>query len=450
MAVDPTYEELLVQIKELKEKIAECKMVEDALKESERFSTSLLENSPDAVIVYNPDSSVRYVNPAFEKITGYNPEEALGTKIPYPWWVEDPEYGTVEQRGKLGLGGLYRTERRYRKKNGDIFFVELYVTPVYEKGELSYSFSTWTDINERKKSVKDLKESREYLRTLMENTSDYIMIYDKDGYPIIFNSAYANIMKDVFGIDMRPGLKSHKLLPDKKEVAFWDDLHERVLKGEKIQTEYSYTFNNNKRYFEFSFNPIIQDDKVKGFTEISRDITVRKEMELDLKKAHHELEERVIERTRELKEANDSLYEKTINLEDVNTALKVLLEKRDRDKEENGEKVLLNVKELLLPYVDKLKKGTLTESQNSYLELLESGLHDIISPFAQKLTSRYMHITPRELQVANFVKEGKTSKEIAEIFKCTERTVVAHRANLRKKFGLKKKSNLRTYLLSLQ
>jgi DNA-binding CsgD family transcriptional regulator len=61
-----------------------------------------------------------------------------------------------------------------------------------------------------------------------------------------------------------------------------------------------------------------------------------------------------------------------------------------------------------------------------------------------------MHITPRELQVANLVKEGKTSKEIAEFLHTTERTVVAHRANLRKKLGLKKKANLRTYLFSLQ
>ena len=81
---------------------------------------------------------------------------------------------------------------------------------------------------------------------------------------------------------------------------------------------------------------------------------------------------------------------------------------------------------------------------------MESGLQEIISPFAQRLTSRCMHITPRELQVGNFVKEGRTSKEIADILNTTERTVVAHRVNLRKKLGLDKKSNLRTYLLSLK
>ncbi len=131
-------------------------------------------------------------------------------------------------------------------------------------------------------------------------------------------------------------------------------------------------------------------------------------------------------------------------------ALKVLLEKMEKDKDVFGENVLINVKEFLIPYVNRIKNGPLTENQTNYLDLLESGLRDIISPFAHKLSSRYMHITPKELEVANFVKKGKTSKEIAEILHNTERTVVAHRTNLRKKLGLGKKSNLRTYLLSLQ
>jgi len=185
-------------------------------------------------------------------------------------------------------------------------------------------------------------------------------------------------------------------------------------------------------------------------TSISRDITERKEMEEALKKSHDNLEQRVRERTVDLLKANETLNEKTRNLEDVNTALKILLDRRDTDKEEIGERVLLNVKEFLVPYVNKLKNGSLTESQGNYIELLESGLQDIISPFAQKITSRYMHITPGQMQVATLVKEGKTSKEIAEILNSTERAVVAHRAKLRKKLGLDRNSNLRTYLMSLK
>jgi DNA-binding CsgD family transcriptional regulator len=77
-------------------------------------------------------------------------------------------------------------------------------------------------------------------------------------------------------------------------------------------------------------------------------------------------------------------------------------------------------------------------------------LQNIISPFAHKLTSMYMHMTPGEMKVASLLREGKTSKEIAEILNSTERAIVAHRLNLRKKLHLNRKANLRTYLLSLQ
>ena len=159
MIANPAYEALLFRVNELEKEIASSKSVEVALKKSEEFSSSLLTHSPTAIIVYNPDTSVRYVNPSFENITGYTSEEALGSKVPYPWWIDDPEYGTIEQREKLGLNGIYRSERRYRKKNGAPFYVEINVTPIYHNGELSYSFSTWTDINERKKAEQELKKS---------------------------------------------------------------------------------------------------------------------------------------------------------------------------------------------------------------------------------------------------------------------------------------------------
>jgi two-component system, cell cycle sensor histidine kinase and response regulator CckA len=150
---------------EITREITAHKQMEKKLRDSDSFNSSLLENSPNAILVYNPDSSVRYVNPFFEKLTGYTSEEVLGTKVPYPWWVDDPEeYGTIEQRLQLGLHEPYRNERRYRKKNGDYFWVMMAVTPIFHNKEFSYSLSTWVDITDRKESEKEKEKLQNRLQ----------------------------------------------------------------------------------------------------------------------------------------------------------------------------------------------------------------------------------------------------------------------------------------------
>jgi len=103
-----------------------------------------------------------------------------------------------------------------------------------------------------------------------------------------------------------------------------------------------------------------------------------------------------------------------------------------------------------VPYLERLEKTGLNASQKTYVGILESNLNDIISPFLRTLSSTYLNISPTEIQVANLVKQGKTTKEIAESLNSSTRAIEFHRDNLRNKLGLKnKKANLRSYLLSL-
>ena len=430
--------------------ITERKRVEEALRESKFKYQALFEKMMDACALHEiicdengKPFNYRFlaVNPAFEKITGHKADDILGKTMLDV--VPDAEPSLIEKYGKVALTGEPVSFEYYSRRKGD------YIITAYQPEERQFA-CIFQDITEQRKARKELVQSQEYLKAIMRNTSDFIVIRNKDGFPVLFNTSAEKITKKAMGIDLNSDIMPHKLLSDKKEVAFWDDLHEKALNGEGFKIEYSYPVSDDDlRHFEIYFNPILQEGKVQGFIQIARDITERREMEEILKKSHNDLEKRVKERTDDLRKANKALQKKTTDLQDVNTALKVLLERREKDKEDIGQNILLNVKELLLPYIKKLKKCALTENQKSYMELLESGLQNIISPFAQQLTSRYMHITPGEMHVANLVKEGKTSKEIADILNSTERAVVAHRANLRKKLGLKKKSNLRTHLLSL-
>jgi DNA-binding CsgD family transcriptional regulator len=152
-----------------------------------------------------------------------------------------------------------------------------------------------------------------------------------------------------------------------------------------------------------------------------------------------------------LRRSQQNLQEQKQGLEEANVALKVLLKQREDDKQELEKRFLSNVKGLVLPYVEKLKNAHLKSSHKTLVEIIDTHLADIISPLMQNLTNANIFLTPQEMQVATLVKDGKTSKEIAEILVVSEATVNFHRKNLRTKFGLtNKQANLRAYLLSLK
>jgi len=109
------------------------------------------------------------------------------------------------------------------------------------------------------------------------------------------------------------------------------------------------------------------------------------------------------------------------------------------------------VKELVVPFPERLMKSQLDPKQLSYIYIIESNLNDIISRFSRNLSTKYLSLTPTEIQVANLIKEGKNTKEIGEVMMLSPRTIETHRKNMRKKLGLeKKKENLRSHLLALQ
>lgn len=151
-----------------------------------------------------------------------------------------------------------------------------------------------------------------------------------------------------------------------------------------------------------------------------------------------------------LKKTTKELMRQKKDLEETNIALKVLLKQREIDKVDLEEKVLANIKELVFPYMEKLKNSQLNKNQKAMLGIIESHLKDIVSPFLKRISSVSNFLTPQELQIATLIKDGKASKEIASMLNISLSTINFHRKNLRSKFGLShQRANLRSYLLSL-
>ncbi len=183
-----------------------------------------------------------------------------------------------------------------------------------------------------------------------------------------------------------------------------------------------------------------QKEEVLARVNVHLELKMAKER---LKKYSEELEVRIKERTKELLETNKKL-------EEMNIALKVLLEKKEEDKDKYVNNLVFNVKHVIEPYLDKLKQTPLTPAQHSFIHLIEKNLDEIINPFQKTLTQRY-GLTPTELQVLELIRSGKMTKEVAEILNLSKRTVDTHRHNIRKKLGiLNKNISLLTYLSSIE
>ncbi len=148
--------------------ITERKQAEETLRESETFSSSLLSYSPNPILVSNPDTSVRYVNPALEKLTGFTSAELMGRRIPYPWWKKEDLRERTRNFKEAIRHGLERAEKPFQKKNGEPFWVEITSTTIRSNGEFKYYLSNWVDITERKQAEEILRESEERYRALLE------------------------------------------------------------------------------------------------------------------------------------------------------------------------------------------------------------------------------------------------------------------------------------------
>lgn len=130
--------------------ITENKKREEALQKSEEFSSNLLNKAPIPIISINQDTSIRYVNPAFESLTGFSSLELLGRKTPYPWWLGGTSKDTVIDYGKLINKRFRREERLFQKKNGEQFRVETTAQEVHHNKELEYYLESWINITEQK------------------------------------------------------------------------------------------------------------------------------------------------------------------------------------------------------------------------------------------------------------------------------------------------------------
>jgi len=194
--------------------ITERKQAEEALAESEEFSTSLLENSPNPITVVNPDTSLKYVNPAFEKLMGFTLKEIAGVKMPYPWWLEEEKEERLTGVQQGAISGNVKMEQMNQTKNGEHIWVEIRITPININGVFKYYLSNWVDITQRKRAEEALRFSDAAFKSIHESViatdTDFTITHwnkiSEQIYGIKASEAIGKKLLDVIEIvETRPG-----------------------------------------------------------------------------------------------------------------------------------------------------------------------------------------------------------------------------------------------------
>jgi len=412
--------------------ITPLKETERALAKNQALYRNLFENASIGMFqsTFEPGSYL-HVNSAYAKMLGYeSPEDLMSTVTDIATIHVDPNDRATLIAALEQQDWHYAEYPRFRK-DGSIMFGKVSIRRVLKSdGTIDYIEGIVEDVTELKRAEEERKKYIEEIRDLYENAPFGYHSLGEDGTVLRMNKTeleWLGYSRDEVIGKMK---YSDFLIPEGKEI-FQHNFP--ILKKQGWISN----IENKLVRRDGSVLPIILNATAiydeNGKYLMSRasafDNTERKKAEEALIKSEREL--RI----------------KARNLLEVNTTMKVLLDTMEKDQEELKERFLTNVKAQVLPYLEKLKKTPLNDVQKGFIKTAEAYLDEIASPFVQKLTSNYLNLTKKEIQIAALIREGKTSKEIATLLNAKQRVIDFHRENIRKKLGLNNKKESLAILL---
>ena len=426
---------LEAEVRRLTEEVERYRGDEENLRRSEEMYRTLIEQSLQGVVIVITDDPPRmaFANAAMSGILGYRLEELRDMSLEKAVGVVHPDDRPMAlQRFQDRVAGKPLAspyECRIIRKDGEIRWLEVYSTAIAYRSKPAIEVFA-ADITQRKQAEEALRESEAKYRRLFENIHDVFYRADLTGAVTLISPSSLRTVgyraEEVIGTNAR----DYFVQPED-----WERFLEAVIRDGYVENfEARMRRKDGTVVWGSSSARLVYDQEGRacGLEGTARDITKRKLYEETLSRHKKDLES------------------KSRQLEEMNAALKILLKRRDEDRADLEESVLSNVRELVLPYLEKLGQTRLDEEQKILLGILGSHINDIVSPFIHKISSRFLQLTPTEVQVAQFIRQGRSTKEIAAILRLSHNTVVSHRYHLRDKLGLKgRKVNLKTYLRTL-
>jgi PAS domain S-box-containing protein len=416
------------------------KLAEASLRESERRYRDMLSNVELLSLTLDWGGRVTFCNDYLLRLTGWRREEVLGSNW-FELFVPTGQGEELKQAfGELlnDLPAAWHRENEILTRSGERRLIRWNNTVLHSiSGDAIGTASIGEDITDRKKAEEEVR----FLSQVVEQSTDSVICSDAS-----FRINYMNSSAEkLFGwpkeelLGKMPDILNAEAAADEIQK----DIYASVLAGNAYLGEALNRRKDGSTFFcQFLVSPLYDvDGRLMGCIGSQRDVTDRRKAQDELATHREHLEELVRERTLDLEN-------KTQILEELNAATRALLRQREEDRKELEERFVSNMKNLILPYAEKMKRTHLDERQLSYLTIMEMHFDEIMSPLMRAMQQR--NFTPTESQVASLIKDGKTTKEIAEILGIATSSIDTHRKSIRKKLGLSNtKVNLESHLRSM-
>jgi PAS domain S-box-containing protein len=412
--------------RELQLEIEKRRRAQAKLRDQTELLTNVIKSGSNGIFVLDENIHYVLINPASGQITGYYFEDWNGKRAGSHVHPHD-RLKAAEAFKQVFSGEEREIELRVKGSDGKYRRLSVKMSPLIWKGK-PHVLGLVTDLTGQKAAEAILRESEARLRMVTGQIPAILWTTDAELRVISF---YGTDVGQLFGVERENilGMKFSEILKDDTRSAFPDAPQHRALRGESV----SFELNWMGRTFDIHLEPLRNPKRgIAGTIGIALDVTRRKEVE------------------RMLTQREQDLEIKTHSLEELNAALRALLKRRDEERADYEKNLRFSFQEMIMPYLGKLKQSRLNDRQKALTDILEDNLKDLIAPFPLSLSSMYLELTPSEIRVANLIRQGRSTKEIADLLNVSQRTVESHRVNLREKLGIKhKKANLRTHLLSI-
>ena len=287
------------------------------------------------------------------------------------------------------------------------------------------------DVTDQVRIEEEKREYQEWLRLFTENMPGVSFIKDLEGRYVYVNQAFAKLSgtstNDILcaraGQVWEPETAA-ELVRQENQVLRSGELNNSVVRRKH---------NGKPQYWYRTVFPINGKGEIRFIGGVCIDMTPLVEAEKKLESQKKELEEYSTELRRS------------------NIALDVVLKHQQKGLEKFSDQLATNIKKLVVPYLEMVGPAHLDQDQQDNIQKALANLGNIISPASGRISSLLKNLSPRELEVALLVKEGKSTLEISEQLCISDSAVAVHRKNVRNKLGLKgKKVNLRMFLQQVE